>query len=406
MFVKKFIFNLKSAYKNWKFSLLRTRANRYNYNLASQKLPAYSERFIENYFKKDYPKNTLLSYIIYPFTDEIQNDHSNHMECFTIAEILNELEYNVDVINWNNTTFLPNKKYDLVIDNHNNLERLKDFFNENTVKIFHATNAHWLYQNSVEYARYNEFFTKTGIALLPPRLMVPGNSAAYCDVISMFGNDFTKSTYGKYGNKVHQLPMSVTTEPEIIKQRNYATARKKFIWLNSHGALLKGLDIVIDAFSIMPELELYICGNVERDSSFINAVSQQLSAAPNIKMEGWVDINSEGFTKLVTDCAWVINTSFSEGGGGSTLNGMAKGLIPLISKSSSITLPAKTGFYLENNNAAAVADLLKTVCELPDDELKEVSLNAVNFITTHHTLENFKSKYKDFLVEVTSSFNR
>jgi len=403
MFINKFIRSIKSSATNFEFRLLRRRANNYGYDLATQKPLPDSEELIENYFRTTHTKNALLSYIIYPFKGEIQNNHSNHRECFTMAEILDELGYNVDVINWNNTTFLPNKKYDLVIDNHNNLERLKDSFNGDTKKIFHATNAHWLYQNSVEYARYNEFFTKTGIALLPPRLMVPGNSAAYCDVISMFGNDFTKSTYGKYGSKVHQLPMSVTTEPEIIKERNYASARKKFIWLNSHGALLKGLDIVIDAFSMMPELEVYICGNAERDSSFINAISRQLSAAPNITIEGWVDINSEGFKKIATDCAWVINTSFSEGGGGSTLNCMAKGLIPAISKSSSITLPAKTGFYFENNNAAAVLDLLRTVSELPDTDLEERSLNAVDFIATNHMLENFKSKYKDFLIEVTSA---
>jgi glycosyltransferase involved in cell wall biosynthesis len=393
--VKKILKRIVSSIKSKEVFFLKSRADRHSYVL---QIPD-NEVIYENFFKSNFKKNALLSYIVYPFREEIKNNHSNHRECFTIAEILNELGYNVDVINYNNTTFLPAKKYDLVIDNHNNLERLKDYFNADTRKIFHATNGHWLYQNSVEYARYNEFFAKTGIAILPPRLMVPGNSAVYCDVISMFGNDFTKNTYGKYANKVHQLPMSVTTEPEIIKERNYATARKKFIWLNSHGALLKGLDIVIDAFSKMPELEIYICGNPERDSGFINAISRQLSAAPNIKMEGWVDTNGEAFKKLVTDCAWIINTSFSEGGGGSTLNGMAKGLIPVISKSSSITLPAKTGFYIENNNAAAVVDLLKTVTELPDDELKERSLNAVNFIATNHTLQNFKLKYKEFLIK-------
>ncbi|HEU5053374.1 MAG TPA: glycosyltransferase [Hanamia sp.] len=406
MFINKFFRSVKSSFTNIEFRLLERRANRYGYNLVTQKQLSDTEEVIENYFGTMYTKNALLSYIIYPFKCEIQNNHSNHRECFTIAQILDELGFKVDVINWNNTTFLPNKKYDLVIDNHNNLARLKDHFKQDTRKIFHATNTHWLYQNSVEYARYNEFFSKTGIAILPPRMMVPGDSAVYCDVISMFGNDFTKSTYGKYGNKVHNLPMSVTVEAEIIKERNYALARKKFVWLNSHGALLKGLDIVIDAFSKMPFLELHICGNVERDSPFINAMSRQLSAAPNITIEGWVDSNSEKFKKLATECAWVINASFSEGGGGSTLNCMAKGLIPVISKSSSITLPAKTGFYFENNDTAAVVELLKTIIELRDDELKEMSLNAVDFIATHHTLENFKSKYKDFLIEVTSLVNR
>lgn len=400
MFINKFIRRIKSSTLNFEFQLLKRRANRYGYNLVTQKPLPDSEEIIENYFGTEHTKNALLSYIIYPFKGEIQNNHSNHRECFTIAEILKELRYNVDVINWDNTTFLPAKKYDVVIDNHNNLERLSTFFTESTIKIYHATNAHWLYQNSIEYDRYKEFFIQTGIAILPPRFMAPGNSAAYCDVISMFGNDFTKSTYGKYADKVHQLPMTVTTEAEIIRERNYTTGKKKFVWLNSHGALLKGLDIVIDSFSTMPELELYICGDLEKDSSFINAIKQKLSAAPNIKTEGWVDINSEGFKKLATDCAWVINASFSEGGGGSTLNCMAKGLIPILSQTSSITLPAKTGFYIENNSAVAVVDLLKTVSELPDDELEEMSLNAFNFIVTNHSLQNFKSKYKDFLIWV------
>jgi glycosyltransferase involved in cell wall biosynthesis len=236
--------------------------------------------------------------------------------------------------------------------------------------------------------------------------MAPGNSAVYADAISMFGNEFTKSTYGMYGSKVHHIPMSVTTESEVIKERNYTTAKKKFLWLNSHGALLKGLDIIIDTFMMMPELQLFICGNTDRDAEFMNTIQSRIDRASNITIEGWVDIEGERFKTLVAECAWVVSASFSEGGGGSILNAMAKGLIPVISTSSSITLPVKTGFYLENNNAAAIVDLLKTVSELPDHELKEMSLNAVNFIATHHTLENFKSKYKDFLIEATSAVER
>jgi glycosyltransferase involved in cell wall biosynthesis len=235
--------------------------------------------------------------------------------------------------------------------------------------------------------------------------MAPGNSAVYADAISMFGNEFTKNTYGTHAFKVHQVPMSVTTEPEIIEGRNYTKAKKRFLWLNSHGALLKGLDMVLEAFMMRPELQLFVCGNTGRDAEFMNTMQSRIAHASNITMEGWVDMKGERFKTLVAECGWVVSASFSEGGGGSILNAMAKGLIPVISTSSSITLPRKTGFYLENNNAASIVDLLKTVSELPDDELREMSLNAVNFIATHHTLEIFKSKYKDFLIEVTSSVN-
>ena len=403
MFINKIIYKIKSSVTNFEFGLLKRRANHYSYNLVSKKPLEDSEIVIENFFETEYKKNALLSYIIYPFSGKIQNNHSNHRECFIIAEILKELGYNVDVINWNNTTFLPVKKYDVVIDNHNNLERLSPYFTESTMKIFHATNTHWLYQNSIEYGRYYDFFLKKGVAITPARLMFPGNSAEYCDAISIFGNEFTESTYGVYRSKMYHLPMSVTTLAEVIEERDYSLAKKKFIWLNSHGVLLKGLDIVIDAFSMLPHLELYICGDLDRDGKFKDTISLQLSKAPNIKIAGWVDIEGEVFKKIVTECAWVISTSFSEGGGGSTLNCMAKGLIPVVSSASSLTLPEKTGFYLEENNAINLAALLSSISLLPDAELSGMSFNTFSFVASNHTLENFKNKYKEFLIKILES---
>ena len=400
MIFKKNFQRIKTTLSAYELSYLKNRAAHHGYFLQIQQNIKDSEVVIENFFKTNHDRNALLSYIVFPFIRAIENNHSNNRECYTIAQILDELGYNVDVINWNNDTFIPAKKYDLVIDNHNNLARLKDHFKQNTRKIFHATNAHWLYQNSVEYARYEAFFKKTGKAIKPQRILPPGNSAAFCDVISMFGNDFTKSTYGPFAHKVHRLPMSVTATPEMISAQNITAAKKKFVWLNSRGGLLKGLDVVMDAFEQLPECTLYVCGNLDAEPELKQALQPQLDRSPNLQFVGWVDMDDTRFKEIANQSAWVINTSFSEGGGGSTLNCMAKGLIPLISQSSSITLPALTGFYLENNTAAELIELVKKVTELTDEELKERSYNSFHFIKSNHTLENFKNKYKDFLLAV------
>ena len=126
----------------------------------------------------------------------------------------------------------------------------------------------------------------------------------------------------------------------------------------------------------------------------------EISTNQNIKIMGWVDLEGDIFKQLVKECAWVINTSFSEGGGGSTLNCMAKGLIPLISKSASISLPDKTGFYINDNDANTLISVLKKVCLLPDDELMERSVNASNFVSENHTLEHFMKRYEKFLVDI------
>lgn len=395
MVLKKF----RKILKEYELILLKKRASRYNYELIDVNPINYSELFIENYFKTSYNKNALLSYIIYPFTGIINNKHSNLRECYTIAEILNELGYNVDVINWDNTKFLPQKSYDLVIDNHNNLKRLCNYFDKKTLKVFHATNAHWQYQNKIEYTRHYEYFLKKGNVISPSRLLPPGDSAECCDIISMFGNSFTAGTYGKYASKICHLPMSVTITSDEVKHRNYITSKNKFVWLNSHGFLLKGLDVVVDAFIHLPSLELYICTDLSKEPEFYNHIQSVIKKHSNIKYWGWIDTEDFKFNELCNKSTWVISASFSEGGGGSILNCMAKGLIPIISRSTSIELPENTGFYLDLINPNELVSLIKKCIMLSEDELRIRSNNILNFVKLNHTLPSFRKNYKWFLIQ-------
>ena len=396
------IFNkFRSKLLNAELELLKLRSRRRGYDLIPRKVPSYSEIIIDNYYETEYKKNALLSYLIDPFINEIQKNHSNYRECFIMSEIMHELGYNVDIINWDNTTFIPKKKYDLVIDNHDNLKRLSSYFSNETAKVFHATNAHWLYQNATEYNRCFHVFEKYGRAVEPVRLRTPGNSAEHCDVISMFGNEFTAATYGKYSHMIQHLPMSVSTDPEIIMGKDFGKAKKNFIWFNSYGALLKGLDVIIEAFNRVPDLELFVCGKLEPEAGLIQTTMIQSKITPNIDFQGWVETDGEEFKKLLLETAWVISASFSEGGGGSILNCMAKGLIPIISRSTSITLPDNTGFYIENNETATLDKLLLSLSQLPDATVKELSLHSFEFISSNHTLKNFKQGYTNFLQEIT-----
>ena len=185
---------------NYELRWLNKRAIKYGFKLEQQNSNPHAEIVLTNYFNTNFKKNALLSYLIDPFLNAIKNNHSNNKECYILAEILNELQFNVDIINWDNTTMIPSKSYDLVIDNHNNLERFSTYLDAKTLKIFHATNAHWLFQNWVEYGRHHTFFLQTGVSITPPRLNVAGNSAEYCNYITMFGNEFTKNINWKVVN--------------------------------------------------------------------------------------------------------------------------------------------------------------------------------------------------------------
>jgi glycosyltransferase involved in cell wall biosynthesis len=394
----KAIDKIKSRFSSIEFRLILKRAAYYGYSVQHYQQAAKNENFLENVFGTSLSKTALLSYITIPFKARIQYDHSNHAECYTIAEVLRELGYNVDVIDWHNNSFIPQKKYSLVIDNHNNLCRLAIYF-ANACKIFHATNAHWLYQNNIEYERCLAFFKTTGAIVHPGRQRPPGDSAAFADRISMFGNGFTANTYGVFKEKILHVPMSVTVECENLYNKDFNLCKTKFLWLNSHGALLKGLDILIEVFKALPQLELCICHDAEKDKEFFKAIQSQLVSSPNIKMIGWVDVHSDQFNELVGECCWAISTSWSEGGGGSILNCMAKGLIPVITESCSISLPTNCGYYIDNNDLASVSQCLKKITKLNEDCLAEMSKVSVAFIRENHTLENFRNKYREFLID-------
>ena len=396
--LKKFRLKLSSL----EFRVIRRRARHYGYRLQGCPQPAYNELVFENVFSTNFTKYALLSYIIEPFKSKVSTYHSNHQECYAIAEILKELEYNVDVINWDNTSYLPNKQYALVIDNHNNLQRLSPWLQHTTHKIFHATNTYWLFQNTVEYKRCLSFFENEGIMITPNRLRPEGNSIAFADAVSMFGNSFTAATYGAHRNKITHLPMSVTAQPAFVADKKFSSSKKKFLWLNSHGALLKGLDVIIKVFLSSPQFELFICYDNRQDQQFFEAINGKLTSSPNIHLTGWVDINGDLYKELVFTCCWVVSTSWSEGGGGSILNCMANGLIPVIAKSCSITLPAKCGFYIDNENIDSITNSLSEITTISDDILAAMSESSVAFICENHSLENFKNKYRDFLINITA----
>ena len=191
--------------------------------------------------------------------------------------------------------------------------------------------------------------------------------------------------------------MSITTNPYYSEKKDFRSSRNKFIWLNSHGALLKGLDIVIDLFLTLNDSELYVCGNLNRDILFYDYYQKKVNNSRNIFFLNWVDTNSSEFKGIVDKCAFVIGSSFSEGGGGSILNLMAMGLIPIITDSVSIDLPEKTGFYFDQNDIKSFFNVLDVIRCCGDDQLASMSKNSYQFIIDNHLLEHFKDSFRNFL---------
>ena len=203
---------------------------------------------------------TFVAYIINPFLlkpgQPIPTSHTNYWESWQMAQTFLELGYAVDVIHYSNVRFEPEKHYDVLVDARFNMERLGPRFAESCIKIFHIDSGHYVFHAAAQYERLLDLQRRRGITL-PPRKMVPPNAGIeHADCATMLGNDFTYSTYCYARKQIYRLPLPAAITFDFPDDKDFEQCRRHFLWFGSEGMVHKGLDLLLEAFAAMPELEL------------------------------------------------------------------------------------------------------------------------------------------------------
>lgn len=337
----------------------------------------------------------LLSYTTLPFiSQQAESGHTNRFECQRMAEIYAETGYAVDIVDFDNESFVPKKHYNYCIDIQNKLEKFSAHLNKDCVKIFHITTAHWLWNNTAEYRRLLDIKERRGVALMPRRTLPPSRNIELADVVTILGNDFTAGTYGFSKKTMHRIPISTTHLYPSPENKNFESARNGFVWIGGVGMAHKGLDLVLEAFAEMPEFRLTVFG--KKDIDFAQTYHKELYKTPNIRYIGHTDPGGDDFASAVRNSIALIFPSCSEGSSGGVVTAMHAGLIPLISYESGITVDS-FGAVLEKNTIAEIQKEIKSLVSLPPDTLKLRATQAWSYARAHHTRETFSMEYKKFV---------
>ena len=213
----------------------------------------------------------LVSYIIFPFIEKCFTEntaHTNHWECYQIVNTLLELGYDVDIIHYTNTTFKTNKKYNIIFDIHNNLERLFKYLKPNCIKILYTTGTHWMFQNTAEYQRLLSLKRRKGVVLEPRRIVPKSYGIENCDYVIYLGNNETRKTF-EYANKImYNIPLSNNACFPFLENKDFDQCKKTFLWMGGSGLVHKGLDLVLDVFKTIPDFQLHIVGSIKSENDF------------------------------------------------------------------------------------------------------------------------------------------
>jgi len=283
---------------------------------------------IINYFNKNYKKRALLSYITYPFKKNSMN-HTNYYEVHTWAKILDELGYQVDIVQYNYSKKLNISKYDLICG-------FGDVFQyyfesgKNAKTIYYGAGMHVCHQNNASLKRVKDVYRKKSVWLAKSARFVEKtwtHQTSLVDGIIALGNDVCADSYRKYyDGLVYSLPALFykTKDGNSILENRKSDSNKNFLWFGSSGLIHKGLDLLLDYFSNNEEITLHICGPITNEKDFVEAYKKELFNTKNIINHDFVDIESEKFTNILMSCSFVIFPSCSEGGAPSVLTAIGR----------------------------------------------------------------------------------
>ncbi len=350
--------------------------------------------------KKNYKGDVLLSFVTHPFTitkkELLKSPHTTPWECMEIAKILLERGYRVDVIDWTNLLFKPKKEYVMVIDIHQNLERLNQYLSNVCIKIHYITGAYFEYQNKAELIRLNEFMQRRGHILKPRRQLTPSKNIEYADYVTSLGNNFAKDTYAYAHKEITQIPLLSTVSFHSPENKNFELIKKNFVWIGGGGAVHKGLDLVLETFLNLPDYNLTVCGPVEREKDFYNFYKKELCNTSNIRFVGRINVRSEQFRNIVNGAIGLVYPSCSEGQSGSVIIALHAGLIPIVTYQSGVDV-SPFGVTLKDISVSEITSEVQRMSKVPISELESRSLSAWKYAQNNHTSEIFRKKYSAFI---------
>lgn len=350
----------------------------------------------------------LMSYVRQPIAwgpkDPRFAGHTNKWESYAIARSLLKQGFTVDAIEYDDRSFQPRGRYDVVLANDAELVRLSEATGTER-RLLHMTVSHPDFQDAAEAERLDELEWRRG-ARLAPRRRAPDRDA-FVEAVhaatgrSLIGNRQTLETYPeRFDRPITCLAVTASLPSPLKTERQIAHNRGEFLWFFGGGAVHKGLDRVLEAFATTPALQLNVIGNIGAEEDFVQEYRRELTQLPNIRWHGYLEPASRSFARIARHCGAVIAPSCSEGMSPATATMLRVGLFPVISRHTGIDLPPDCGQYLETCSVDEIAAAATSVAEMDADERTRQTLQTQSRAVEVHSRERFSQAIERYLASV------
>lgn len=355
--------------------------------------------------RKGYTKRVLMVSLPAAFKKKLPKYHTSLYEAFEVAKIFDAMGYIVDFTTDNNTG-INLKPYDVI---YGGRKVMAEVWRQNILAktIFFSPGAHPFFCFEATVQKNLRVREREGRWLTTSSRYLEESLLGYyvdnfADHIIVYGNQYVLDQYLKHdtrNDRYSLLPAFYFDchKPDIA-HKDWNKVRSSICWFGSLGLIHKGLDICIDLALAHPEITLHICGASVREKEFWNYYGPKIKGKTNIINHGFINIESEEFVSIMSECAFVVHPSISEGGSPSVLNVVANGgLIPVCSKACGVDLPEDGSVVIDEVTYDAFEGAILDAMKWSEEELKTKATSACQYVREHYTLDNYRANMSKIL---------
>lgn len=348
--------------------------------------------------RKGYTKRVLMVSLPAAFKKKLPKYHTSLYESFEVAKIFDSLGYIVDFTTDNNTG-INLKPYDVI---YGGRKVMAEVWRQNipAKTIFFSPGAHPFFCFEATVQKNLRVREREGRWLTTSSRYLEESLLGYyvdnfADHIIVYGNQYVLDQYLKHDTRNERYSLLPAFyfdchKPDIA-HKDWGKVRHSICWFGSLGLIHKGLDICIDFALAHPEITLHICGASVREKEFWNYYGPKIKGKTNIINHGFINIESEEFVSIMSESAFVVHPSISEGGAASVLNVVANaGLIPICSKSCGLDLPKDGSVVVGEVTYEAFESAILDAMKWSEEELKTKATSACQYVREHYTLDNYR----------------
>lgn len=341
-------------------------------------------------------KRALVVYSTEAYHDASFREHPPHQLYILsqrIVETLRQQGYTVDLFDLQDPHIFAPQEYALIFSHSFSLSAAEVPCYSSAFRVYFATGLLPDSQNKRVFDREKLFrsrrHSQRAIELRTDDSPIPFPENAHA--ILWLENRFEPNDWAKIA-KGQLLSSRNVTLPEVPRKTSIAkesTKRsRRVLFAASSGQLLKGLDLVLEAASLLPDCEFTICSSFLKERNFCKEYWRELFLQTNVLPLGWLPPYSEVFQEVVANHDFYVLPSCSESCSGTVIHLSASGLIPIVTKSTGIDV-SEFGFWIEDISPQGVADAIDRALAITDADLTARQEKARAYIRHNFSTEAF-----------------